>query len=271
MKTIFEFDDYKDYLRSLEETRSAVQRGFRSRLAEELGCKSAYISNVLNNDAHFSLEQAFKVAKFLGIDEQERKYLLALVEYARAGTKELRDYFAHEIRELRERSLNLKDRVAQSTVLSPEAQALYYSHWMYAAIHMLTTIKSYRDPLAIVGALNLPEEAVRSAIVFLLSAGLVQERSGKLVPGVVQIHLPKNSNHIRQHHTNWRLAAIDSLVQIEKNDIHYSTVSTLSRADAEKIKAHFVKEIESYTQRIQPSPEETLYGFNLDFYTVLKK
>jgi hypothetical protein len=152
-----------------------------------------------------------------------------------------------------------------------EAQSIYYSHWTYAAVHMLTTLPGHQDPSDISDTLRIPIETVRSILIFLTSVGLVQEKNGRLVAGPSQVHLGKDSHQILQHHTNWRLAAIESLVQVANNDIHYSTVSTLSLSDAEKLKARFAKEIEKYVQTVRASPEETLYGFNLDFYSLIKK
>lgn len=271
MKLVFEFENYKEYLLHLEQQRSSFQKGFRTRLSEALGCRNTYISHVLNSDANFSLEQGLKVSQFLNLNRLEQKYFLFLIEYYRAGTTELKNYFLKELSDLREKNLNIKDRIPAQKTLTPEAQATYYSHWMYAAIHMITTLKTHRSVSAIIDSLKLPEEAIKSTILFLISVGLLEEKNNELIPGSTQLHLGKDSNQIRQHHTNWRIAAIESLVQIEKNDIHYSTVSSLSFEDAEKMKAHFVEEIQKYVKTISSSKEETIFGFNLDFYSLIKK
>lgn len=270
MESVFEFDDYKSFLSATESSRAHFERGFRSRLAEALGCQNAYISTVLNKEAHFSLEQGLKICVFLGLAGDERKFFLALVEHARAGTPELRAHFADEISSLRKKHLTLKDRVGAAFAISAEAQSIYYSHWSYAAIHMLTTLPHKRDGNDIAEALRLPIETVRSALLFLNSVGLVIEKNGRLLPGPSHIHLGRDSHQIRQHHTNWRLAAIESLVQVDESDIHYSTVSTLSATDAEKLKTRFAREIENYVEIVRASPEQTLYGFNLDFYSLIK-
>lgn len=75
---------------------------------------------------------------------------------------------------------------------------------------------------------------------------------------------------IRQHHINWRIAAIQSLISSNASDIHYSTVSTLSKADVEKLRGEMVQLIERYVETVKPSAEEVMYGFNLDFYSLVK-
>ena len=79
MKKCFEFTDYKAFMKQVEEARSSVQRGFRSKLAVELGVQNAYVSKVLNGDAHFSLEQGIRLCDFLGLEGDERQFLIWLI------------------------------------------------------------------------------------------------------------------------------------------------------------------------------------------------
>lgn len=271
MIKVFDFYDYKRFLTVLETERASFQRGFRSRMAEALDCQNAYISQVLNTHANFSLEQAIKIAEFLALNESETRYFLLLVEHARAGTTTLQKYFKKDIEAMREKHLDIKERVQDAKNLTAENQNIYYSSWLYATIHMLITVPQYRTVTKIASALKADEQLINEAVLFLISAGLAVEIKGELKPGPTQIHLSKDSPHIRQHHTNWRIAAINSLGNNRSNDIHYSTVSSLSLEDAEKLKSILVQTIQDYVKVIGPSKEETLYNFNLDFYSLIRK
>ncbi|HVK60022.1 MAG TPA: TIGR02147 family protein, partial [Bdellovibrionales bacterium] len=253
-----------------EASRKTFERGFRSKLAEKAGCQSGYVTQVLNGQAHFSLEQGLKVANFLGLKEREQKCFLLLVEIARAGTKELEAYFRDELRALREEHLNIKKRVGDSHSLSEHDQSIYYSSWHYLAVHVLSSLPEYNDAKSIANALKVPDEVVNGVLLFLSQVGIIEEKKGILKPGLTQVHLNRESPLIRQHHTNWRIAAIQSLMNDSKTDVHYSTVSTLSKVDAEKLRAQMVKLIENYVETVKPSPEEVMYGFNLDFYSLVK-
>ena len=74
IKKIFEFSDYKGYLAHLELHRSHFSRGFRSRLAEEIGCNNAFVSQVLNTHVNFSLEQAVRICRHIGGQDLERHF-----------------------------------------------------------------------------------------------------------------------------------------------------------------------------------------------------
>lgn len=254
-----------------EQSRKGFERGFRSKLAEYIGCQSGYISHVLNGNAQLSLEQGFRVAAFISLSDRERKYFLLLIEFARAGTKELRAHFEEELLVLREQFLNIKERVGGARALTEIEQSTYYSSWHYLAVHVVTSLKDYDDAKSISVALNIPESVVSKVLLFLLQTGIVIQEQGKLRPGLTDVHLNRESPLIRQHHTNWRIAAVQALMNDSKTDIHYSTVSSLSLKDAEALRSEMVQLIEKYVEVIKPSKEEVMYGFNLDFYNLIKK
>ena len=95
-KTVFQFDDYKKYLTHMEDLANRVQRGFKSGLAKAIGCQNAFVSQVFNTGAHLSLEQGFLVAEHLKLNTEERRHFLLLIEYNRASTKGLKDFFRRE-------------------------------------------------------------------------------------------------------------------------------------------------------------------------------
>lgn len=270
MKNVFDFNDYKAFLSDYEQSRKGLERGFRSKLAAHIGCQSGYVSHVLNGDAHLSLEQTFKMATYLHLSDRERKYLLLLVEFARAGTKELRSYFESELAKFREDYLNIKERVGESRTLNEQEQSIYYSSWHFLAVHVISSLPGYDNASSISEALSIPESVVSQVLLFLLQTGIVKNENGKLSSGITQVHLNRESPLIRQHHTNWRIAAIQSIVNDSKTDVHYSTVSTLSKIDAQLLRAKMIALIENYVETVKPSPEEVMYGFNLDFYNLVK-
>lgn len=267
-QNVFEFDDYKAYLLHLEQAKSTFVRGYRTRLAEAIGCNNTFISQVLNTSANFSLEQGLAVSRYLSLKPDEESYFLTLIEYARAGTADLKDFFANILREKKEKFLNIKDRVRHEVHLNVEAQAVYYSQWYYAAVHMLVTIPEFRNPQKIAKHLRLSPALIQKTISFLVSQNLVVEKNNELQPGPSYLHLEKNSPFIARHHSNWRLAAMDALTRDNSHDIHYSTVSTLSKKDCDHLRAHFTQVIQDYVKTVSHSKEEAMWVFNLDFFNL---
>jgi len=263
-RSIFKHTDYKVFLKELGESRP---RGFRKALAVATHCQTAYISQVLNDRYHFSLEQAEAATQFLGLSHDETRCFILLVEIQRAGTPSLKQYFLKQLAELRERYLMIKERIGVSAVLTEHHQSIYYSSWHYAAVHMAVTIPRLRTRAALARGLRIPARKLSEVLDFLFSVGLIVKEGEKYLPGSTELHLPKDSPSIHKHHSNWRSRAIELMDSDHAlDDIHYSSVSSVSADDAQKIKALLTQAISDAVRIIKKSPEEQLFGINLDFF-----
>jgi len=262
--SIFESPDYKSYL---TEVGNARPRGFRKALAEATGCQTAYISQILNGHYHLSLEQAEAAARFLGFTRDETRYFVLLVESQRAGTVTLRQLLFEQLQEMRERHLVIKERIGVSTELSEQDRERYYSSWHYAAVHIAVTIPRLRTRVALGRALRIPSRKLGEVLEFLLAVGLLAKEGERFSPGPAQIHLPKDSPAIYQHHWNWRKQAMAQIhSDYAEDNVHYSSISSLSAEDAQKVRALLTQAISDAVGVIKKSPEEQLFGINVDFF-----
>lgn len=266
INSVFEENSYKKFLNSHIRSLPKGGHGVRLRLAEALSCQSTYVSQVLRGVAHFSLEQADVVARFFELTEAESEYFLLLVQEERAGTRELRAHF----RRLRDRALEarkkLQTRFSTAQTLTAEDQARYYSAWYFSAIHVLLTIPGFRDASKISSRLQLSTNLVAEALDFLESAGLAKKERGEYCTGDARLYLGSDSPLISKLHQNWRLRTMQHLDRAHSDDLHYSTVVTLSKKDSERIRESLVKAISAARDVIQQSKEEKLCSFCVDFF-----
>lgn len=268
-KEISEYHDYRAYLIDFIRNQPGKGHGFKSKIAEALGCRLAYLSQVLNTSANFSPEQAESLNKFFGHTSDESEYFHLLVSYERAGTFDLQQRLKNQIEKFREKRLVLKDRVDIKKTLDIVDQATYYSAWYYAAIHILCTIKGFQNRENISQYLNLPVERVTEVLEFLIGVGLIHKEGGSYKAGVSRIFLGNDSPMISKHHTNWRMRAIDSLDKNLKSDLHFSTVVSIAREDAKRIKEQLVKDIEEARAVIRESKnEDELHCLCIDFFKI---
>jgi uncharacterized protein (TIGR02147 family) len=267
-KSVFNFRDYKAFIEEKIASFPNKGWGIRSQLAEFMNSQTAFISQVLNGNANLSLEQAEKVNEFFDHTRDESHYFLLLVQYARAGTSTLQSYFEEQMRQILEARLVLKNRLDVKQNLSREDQAIYYSAWYYAAIHILLTIPKYRTPEAMSRYLDLPVQRIIEVLEFLASVGLAEQGQEGWKIGSTRIHLSNDSPMISKHHTNWRMKAIQALEKDRDDALHYSSCISISRENAFQIKSRLIKEIEECKQIIWDSKEEELYGLSLDFFKI---
>jgi len=265
-KTIFDFKDYKQYLRERIASYPKKGRGMRSALATAIRCQPAYLSQVLNGNADISLDQADAINTFLGHNKEEGRFCLLLVQAARAASHSLKQHLREQMQEVIDSRLVLKNRLNIKQTLSLENQATYYSAWYYAAIHVILTIPELQTRDAIAKHLNLPLVKVTQVLDFLESVNLAQKHRDRYTVGEARLHLGHDSSLISKHHANWRLKSLQSLEKDSSADLHYSSVVTISREDTLAIKGELIKTIEGLKKTIRASNSESIHCLSLDFF-----
>ncbi len=237
-------------------------------MAEALNCHPGYISQVLKKSKiHFSPESVIKIANFLELDLREQDYLLNLLHLERSGSEDLKRYYARKVQAIQEENQQIAGKIQKvSTELDEVAKGVYYGHWAYGAVHMIVSIDRYRTVKTISEHLKISKALTQRILDFLMEKGLIALVDGKYEHGKCRIHLKKSSPYIRSHHQNFRHKAIQSLEEERELDLHYSSVMTLSKVDAFKIKDLILRLIEDKERILAPSPNEEIVCLNLDLF-----
>lgn len=264
--SVFDFRDYKGYLRAYIERLPSKGHGFRAQISKSLGVHSAYVTQVLSGSAHFSLEQAEDLNSLLNHNEQESEFFLLLLQLARAGTVRLKKRIGLLIDQVLKSRTNLRERVKIQKELSSEDQLIYYSSWQYTAIHIILTIPQFQFVEKISEALKLPKEKVKKILDYLISVGLVEQAGAKYLPSTSQIYLGRDAAGISKHHTNWRMKAIEALDQETTDNLHFSAAISLSKSDYENIRDSLAQKVQESMNKVKDSKEEMLSVMNIDFF-----
>jgi uncharacterized protein (TIGR02147 family) len=268
MPSIFTYKSYKPFIIDYIDGNARLKRGGRLRLSETVNCQPAFISQVLNGSLHFSMEQAEAASRFMGLSFLEKKFFLNLVQLEKAGTSELKYFLREENQKLKAESAVLAERLNVGNTLSTEEQSIYYSKWYYSAIHVLITIENFNSQEQIATRLGLSLQTVREALTFLERVNFIERQEKGFSSGKARLHLSSQSPLVFQHHMNWRLKALEALADPLPEDLHYSSVVSISKRDAEFIKEELIKKIEHLKKVIRKSPEEELYSLSFDFFQV---
>jgi uncharacterized protein (TIGR02147 family) len=266
---LYEFKDYRHYLTALAGSKGA-RTGVKLKIANAIRCQPAYISQVLSERAHLSLEQAEILSDYLGHSTDEKNFFILLVQKNRAGTATLVNFFQGKIDEVYQKRMTLVERIGKiKSALSPEQCSIYYSSWQYAAVHIAVTIAELRTLTELGTFFGISTSRVSNILDFLISCGLVKKTSGRYSATVSNIRIGKDSHVILKHHTNWRTQAIESLEREKIDDLHYSGVFSLSKKDSIRIKDLILKTLNDNLKLISASPvEEELYCYNIDFFSL---
>lgn len=241
-------------------------RGRRTQWAQTLRCQTSFVSQVLTERAHLSLEHAVKTAQFLNHNSIERDYFMLLVQKGRSGSVELSGYFDSQMRKILKDREQIKSRIQVQQTLSEADQMKYYSTWHYSAAHVLSALPGLNTLEAMSRRLMLAPKKTKQILEFLEERKFVQKDKGEYKIGSARIHLENGSPMLPRHHANWRMKAIDAIDSENEKDLHYSAVLGISKKDQEKFKEKLLKLLEEFEPMIRDSKEEVPVIMNLDLF-----
>lgn len=262
MKTIFDYKSYQAFLLDYFQ----AQRGNQSRLAEFLECRSSFLTQVVDEKVHLSMEQALRAPDFLGLSKLEKLAFTFLVQKEKIGDSQGKIFFEEQIHKLKLQNKTVKERIQIQDGLSEEAKAQYYSSWIYSAVHILCAFSWIATVDDLSSQLKLDRNSVHHCVQFLLENGLLELKNRKLTIGKHQIHLGNESKFIHSHHTNWRLRAVDRFASQNSKGTHFSSLIGISRKDADQVQEIILKAIADINKVVQASGEEAAYVVNMDFF-----
>lgn len=265
MRTLYEHESYLDYL--TERLGAAGTRtGLRKKAAEAIGCHPTQLSQIMTGRIHLNAEQAEAMNLFLGHDDTEAEYFIALVDLARAGTPALRSRLQARVRQFQASRQKISARVMTSESIPVEKKHEFYRTWLYAAIHVLVTVPEYRSTRALAKRLRIRESRIANAVQFLVEIGLLQSIDGEYRVGTNFVHLDQSAPEIYQHHRNWRLRTMEGFEQPHPEDLHYSGTLTVSRADVEAIRQVVLDTVSRVSGVVKKTQPEEAYVLGLDFF-----
>ena len=269
MAKVFDFTDYKKFILAWIEEQPKGGRGQFSKLAEVTGIHKANVSHIFKGEHQLSPEQAHKIAVYLGLGMTESRYFLLLVNFDRAGTAKLREFYKTQIEEEKQSHKKLEKRVTRSRELTSEERAIFYSNWAYSAVRILSSIAGFQTREAIFKRLNLTRKFGNGIIKFLVNTGFCHEVDGRVEMGPQMTHLEEDSPLVARHHGNWRVKAMEKHPMLNPGEeLAYSAAMSLSSSDVIRIRELLAHLVQKTDEIVGPSACERMFCMNLDWFEV---
>jgi uncharacterized protein (TIGR02147 family) len=262
---LFEYHDYRQYLKDRIQIARKAGRREVGKIAQHLGLHATTFSQILSGSRQLSLENAVSISGYFGLNKSETRFFLLLVQLAHAGSEAFRQVIRAQIEESREESSELIHILPDSTPMSEEQRAVFYSDWYYSAVRVLSSIPGTQTPRAIAEYLGLPIELIEKVINFLIATNLCVWTDEKVSPGPNYTHLEAQSPLISRHHANWRLKAIQRHAKMTRDEVSYSSAMSLSTADVRKVRNLISGAIEEIHKIREPSECESAFFLNVDW------
>jgi uncharacterized protein (TIGR02147 family) len=260
--------EYTDYIEFIQDWIEAKGHGSKSIISQAAGVQLAYLSLVLRGGTHLNLEQCLRLKGLFEFTPEETEFFLLLAQKNRAGTKELELHFENQIESIRVQRNLLKKRIGNMVKFSQEEQNRYFSRWYYAAIHTALLIPDLRTQKQLEEHFKLSATEIGEALDFLEKIALIKREKNGFAVESFRMHLPGDSSLINQHHTQWRLMALNDLNKINRGSLHYSAIISLSHKDAADFKKESLNFIETFEKKLKDSKDEVLYSMGFDWFEI---
>ncbi|MBQ3720237.1 MAG: TIGR02147 family protein [Fibrobacter sp.] len=269
MKSIFEFYDYRLYMRSFyeEQKRTSV---FSWRAFSKLAGFSSpnYIKVVCDGKSRLSKAGVEQVASAMGLVEHEKIYFQKLVEFNEAPNEARKKNVLQQIQEIaKEYKIKMLDADA----------FMYFESWLNPVLRELAPMNPGAKPLSL-SKLCIPETSateVRHSIDFLVHAGILQKtkdnhyrQTEKIVSGSSEV-MPLALRSMHRQMANLACKAIDD-IPVSKRYFSGITIA-VSEAEYKQI----IEELEIFRQRILRIASGVKQGrkvcrLNLQFFPLTK-
>lgn len=265
-KSVFEFATYKPYL--AYRLSSKEHRGQLSRAAEAIQTQRSYLSRVISEELQLTPDHAFKLARFWKLNAAERQYFCLLVDFDRAADPEFRAHLKQQAQEMKAKHDSVQERAARTAFSVDTFQLGYFSSWIWTALHFLTSIPAFQTEEALADRLGLKREQLRFYLEQLSAQNFIEHKGSRWVYKGGEFHAPKNSPLVLLHHQNWRQRAILDAQDFSHSNVHFTAVHTVSKQDAESIKALMLEFITESSAIAAPSNPEEAVAVTCDFFVL---
>jgi len=267
---VFEFRDYKQFLRLYIREKPKKGRGLIKTFAAHLRIDSSQVSKILSGDKDLTEEQGLLMAKFIGLTELETEYFLALIKIERAGTKLLADHYREKRDRLKTESLNLNRRVKSDRILSDFEKSVFYSSHLYSAIRLSTSIGNGQTLTEIVDRFQIPREKAAGILDFLTSTSLCREENGRYRLGTQHTHVERGSPFLARHHQNWRVKGLERMESISDQELQFTGPVSINKKDFESIREDLVELVSKALKKVKEGEPADVACLLIDWFWIRK-
>ena len=270
MVAIFEFTDYREYLKAYFSDRKKREPKFSHRwLGRRLDlATSNFILLVMKGKRNLNPGLCLKISEVFKHSRKEASYFENMVHFIQAKTSKEKDLYFSRMAAIR-KNVNV-NRIEES-------QYEYYSNWYHPVIRELVTNASFDGATESLSRLLLPSvtpSQVKRSIDLLLELGMIkkQGRGYAQTSPLITTDPEVNSLAVANFHRAMGALAIEAIDRIPKNErnITSSTIYITARMfdTIKKMIEDFRKELLSLADSVQQG--ERVYQINFQAFPVSK-
>jgi uncharacterized protein (TIGR02147 family) len=266
MKTIFEYNDYRKFLKEFYDEKKIESPHFSYRyMATRVGFKSpGHFTLIIQGKANISIHLIERFADFLRLNKKEHAYFQELVLFNQARKHEDKKRHFERMISYQESSIKMLD----------EDQYEFYSEWYYTAVREILNFYTFDGDYAKLSKMVDPPISpleARKAVALLEKLGLIrkiQNEAFELTDKVITTGYSAQSVAINNHIINSLRLAERALDNFPREQRNLSTISVNVSSDGYN---RIVEELRAFRRRaleIAGNDEgaNRAYQFNFQFF-----
>jgi len=266
---IYNFSDYKKFVQNWLKEQPKKGHGLYAKIAEALDVSAVMISQVFSGSKNLSLEHAYLLADFLGLNLNEKNYFLLLVNFDKAGSQKLREHFHNEIKQIqKQKTENLKEIVGEDISLSETDKAIFYSSWLYSAIRLQTSLDDFQSVDALAKKFQLPRDEILRKLQFLVEKKLCVHTSVGYQMGPQRTHLEAGSPYVKSRQTSWRVKAFEKMEMPKSSYLFYTAPMSISENQYTELRKRITELIAELGTKVTQEKPEKLACLNIDLFDI---
>jgi uncharacterized protein (TIGR02147 family) len=270
MKNIFEYTNYRTFLKDYYEERKSLEGYTYRDFSKETGMNSSsWLMHLIRGTKNLSSDTTARIANALHFSRHETDYFEMLVNFTQADESEEKNLFFNQMMDLKKK---LK------IIRIGEEQYEYYTKWYYPVIRSLVSKVNWRDDYALLAKKLLPpitQSEAKKSIALLEKLGFIEKnQAGAWVQKneVISTGDEVMSLNIVNYHKQVTKLAENAFDRSEKEwrDISSLTMG-INKEDVLAIKAkiqQFRKEIMEIARASERA--DRVYQLNFHFFPVSK-
>lgn len=258
----------------MEEKKFLDKKYTYQRMAEHMRIQKPYISKVINGRADFSTDQLYMAADFLNFNEEERDYLLLLLEYERSTYQERREILKDKIESIQDDKRDASKVIAKDiqTMTSAEFDSspyiMYYLDPIILVVHIFLTIPRFRkNPDYICEELLITKDHLSDILTKLETMKIIEVKKEEIKVLVKSMHLPRESNIVNSHHQLLHHLSLSRKIRVPLNQRKnfYVTFSSDEKA-RKKIEEEFNLFLGKVRELAMAGSQKECYQLNFDLF-----
>jgi uncharacterized protein (TIGR02147 family) len=270
--TILDFEEYRDFIRYRLRGLPLRGRGEMSNIAKSLRMNATWLSQIMSGSRQFTVDQALELGALWQLSSTEIEYFILLVQLERSATHKAKLFFRKKIDTLKTENSKLQNQVPHERQFDEKEKAIFYSSWLYSAIHLYTSTK--KDGVTIEEILSHFEiHRVRAIniLTFLVQSELCFKNENRYSPTTLSTFVDRESPHFLKHHSNWRIRAIEKAERLSDEEVMFTAPVSIAREDFPSVQKELVRCIKTISGIVKDSNADSVAALNIDWFLVGEK